>query len=64
MTPRWVSIDPNGPKLDSYRKRIPNALKLLRFKITINTNLKIVNFSDVTLNLKKVYLKPYKKIER
>ena len=45
--------NPNEPKLDSYRKRISNPLKLLGFKITIHTNLKIVNFLDVALNLCK-----------
>ena len=54
----------NGPKLDSYRKRISNALKLQGFKISINTNLKIVNFLDVTLNFKKSSFEPYKKRER
>ena len=53
--------NPNKPKLDSYRKRISNALKLLGFKITIYTNLKIVNFLDVTLNLKKGKFEPHKK---
>ena len=42
-------------------KRISNALKLLGFRITLNTNLKIVNFLDVTLNLKKSTFEPYKK---
>ena len=40
--------NPNG--LNSYRKRISNALKLLGFNITIYTNLKIINFLDVTMN--------------
>ena len=53
--------NPNGPKLDSYRKRICNVLKLFRFKFTIYTNLKIVNFLDVTLNLNKGTFEPYKK---
>ena len=53
--------NPNGPKLDSYRKRISNAQKLLGFKITIYTNLKLVNLLDVTLNLKRGTFKPYKK---
>ena len=53
--------NPNGSKLDRYRKRISNALKLLGFKITIHTNLKIVNFLDVTLNLCKGTYKPYQK---
>ena len=51
---------PNGPKLDIYMKRISNALKLLGFKIIIYTNLKIVHFLDVTLNLKKGTFEPNK----
>ena len=42
-------------------KKISKALKLLGFKITINTNLKTVNFLDVTQNLKKHTFEPYKK---
>ena len=53
--------NPDGTKLDSYRKTISNALKLQGFKITIHTNLKIVNFLDVTLNLGKGTYEPYKK---
>ena len=53
--------NPNGPKLDSYRKKISNAQKLQRFKITIHTNLKIGNFLDVTLNLSKGTYETYKK---
>ena len=53
--------NPNGLKLDSYRKGISNTLKLLGFKITIHTNLKIVDFLDVTLNLSKGTFEPYKK---
>ena len=53
--------NPNGSKLDSYRERISNALKLVGFWITIHTNLKIVNFLDVTLNLFKGTFDPYKK---
>ena len=56
-----INRNPNGPKLDSYRKRISDALKLLGFRITIYTNLKIVNFLDVTLNLRKGTFEPYKK---
>ena len=50
----------NELKLDSYRKRISKAQKLLGFKITIYTNLKIINFLYVTLNLKKGLFDPYK----
>ena len=53
--------NPNGPKLDSFKKRISNTLKLLGFNMTTYTNLKIVNFLDVTLNLKKGTFEPYKK---
>ena len=51
----------NGPKLDNYRKKISNSLKLLRFKSTIHTNLKTVNFLDITLNLTNCTYEPYKK---
>ena len=53
--------NPNGPKLDNYRKKISNTLKLLGFKTTIHTNLKTVNFLDVTLNLANCTYEPYKK---
>ena len=56
-----INWNPNKPKLDSYRKRISNALKLLGFRITIHTNLRIVNFLDITLNLIKGTYEPYKK---
>ena len=52
---------PNGPKQDNYRKRISNALKLLGFKSTIHTNLKTVNFLDITPNLTNCTYEPYKK---
>ena len=56
-----IISNPNGPKLDRYRKRISNSLKLLGFKITIYTNLKIANFLDVTINLRKGTFEPYTK---
>ena len=52
---------PNGPKLDNYRKKISNALKLQGFKSTIHTNLKTVYFLDITLNLTNCTYEPYKK---
>ena len=52
---------PKGPKVDNYRKRISNALKLLGFKSTIHTNLKTVNFLDITPNLANCTYEPYKK---
>ena len=42
------------------QEKITNALKLLGFKITIKTNLKI-NFQDVKLNLEKGTFKHFKK---
>ena len=48
----------NEVKLDSDRKRLSNALKLLWFYIAIYTNLKIVNFLDLTINLKKGTFEP------
>ena len=53
--------NPNGAKLDSYRKKIFNALKMLGFKTTIHTNLKTVNYLDVTLNLANCTYEPNKK---
>ena len=53
---------PNGPKLENYRKKISNALKLLGFKSAIHINLKTVNFLDITLNLTNCTYEPYKKI--
>ena len=57
----FIVRNPNGPKLDNYRKKISNALKLLGFKTTIHANLKIVNFLDVILNLANCTYEPYKK---
>ena len=52
---------PNGPKVDNYRKRISNSLKLLGFKSALHTNLKTVNFLDIRLNLTNYTYEPYKK---
>ena len=56
-----ITKELNSLKLDKYREKISNALKLLRFKITIKTNLKITNFLDIILNLEKGTFKPFKK---
>ena len=55
-----INRNPNGPKQDSYRERISSALKL-GFRITICTNLKIVNFLDVTSKFKNGTFEPFKK---
>ena len=43
MDQNWIATE----------KKITNVIKLLGFKITIDTNLKTINFLDITLNLKK-----------
>ena len=53
--------DSNGPKTSSIQKEIIRAFKLLGFRIQIASNLKIVNFLDVTLNLNNGTFKPFSK---
>ena len=48
----------NGPLCSSIHKRIIRALKFLGFKIEISSNIKIVNFLDVTLDLSNNSYKP------
>ena len=43
---------PNGPKLDRYRKKTTNTWKLLGVKNVIKTNLKITNFTDISLKFR------------
>ena len=50
----------NGQQIDQLRKRIIKIVKETGFKIDIETNLKIVNFLDMTFNLINVSYKPYK----
>ena len=49
----------NGPLCSSIQKRIIRALKFLGFKIEISSNIKIVNFLDVTLDLSNNSYKPF-----
>ena len=51
----------NGQKTDRTRKYIIKVMKDLGFQIEIETNLKEVNFLDVTFNLNSGLYKPYKK---
>ena len=53
--------DSNGPKNSSIQKKIIRAFKLLGFRIQIASNLKIVDFLDVTLNLNNGTFKPFSK---
>ena len=50
--------NPNGPKVDRFRKKITNALKMLGFNITTQSHLNSVNFLE---NLKEGTLEPYMK---
>ena len=51
----------NGQQIDQLRKKIIKIFKKIGFKIGIETNLKIVNFFDLTFNLINGSYKPYKK---
>lgn len=50
-----------GPKLDKIRKDITKLFKSHNLKITIETNMKRVNFLDVNLDLEKNKHCPYRK---
>ncbi len=49
----------NGPLSSSIQKRIIRAFKFLGFRIDILSNIKIVNFLDVTLDLSNNSYKPF-----
>ena len=51
----------NGQQTDQLRKKIIKVFKKIGFKIDIETNLKIVNFLELTFNLINGSYKPYKK---
>ena len=51
----------NGQQTDQLHKKIIKIFKKTGFKIDIETNLKIVNFLDLTFNLINGSYKPYKK---
>ena len=51
----------NGQQKDQLRKKIMKTFKETGFKIDIETNLKVVNFLDMTFNLMNDSCKPYKK---
>ena len=48
-------------QIDQLRKKIIKIFKETGFKIDIETDLKIVNFLDMTFNLINGSYKPYKK---
>ena len=51
----------NGQQIDRTRKNINKILKDIGFGIDIETNLKVVDFLDITFNLNNGIYKPYKK---
>lgn len=51
----------NGQKIDKLRKDIIKVFQNIGFKIEIHTNLKVVDFLDITFNLTNGTYKPYKK---
>ena len=51
----------NGQQIDRTRKNINKILKDIGFGIDIETNLKVVDFLDITCNLNNGIYKPYKK---
>ena len=51
----------NGPKISRIQKKTLRGFKLLGFKIEIMSNLKVVNFQDVTSNFSDNSFKPFQK---
>ena len=51
----------NGQQIDRMRKNIIKIFKDIGFAIDVETNLKIVDFLDITFNLNNGTYKPYKK---
>ena len=51
----------NGSKADKIRKEIIKVFRDLDLKITISTNIKTVNFLDITFDLASGTYKPYNK---
>ena len=51
----------SGPKMERIKKDIIATFKKLNLKIVIESNMKIVNFLDVTLNLSDGSFSPYRK---
>ena len=52
---------PNGQQMDEKRKIIIKSFKDIAFSVDIQTNLKEVDFLDITLNLQNDTYRPYMK---
>ena len=53
--------DSNDPNTSKIHKKIMRAFNLIGFKIEKSSNLKIVNFLDITFNLSNNTFKPFNK---
>ena len=56
-----LSYNTNGPEQDRLRKDVIRVFQELGFRVTIDVNLKVVNFLDVTLDLDRGKYMPYRK---
>ena len=57
----YINRNTNGKLADRIRKNVIKLFKEIGFKIEIETNLKIVNFLDVTCYLTNSKYRPYRK---
>ena len=57
----YINRNTNGKLADRIRKNVIKLFKEIGFKIEIETNLKTVNFLDVTCNLTNSKYRPYRK---
>ena len=51
----------SGPETERVKKKVIKVFKDCELKITIKANLHIVNFLDITLNLRNNTYEPYRK---
>ena len=59
--PGWLLENANGQLTDRIRKNVIKLFKEIGFKVEMETNLKIVNFLDITFNLASSKYRPYRK---
>ena len=62
IIPRWWTSFINGQQTDKVRKNIIGVFKDIGFSFEITTNLKEVDFIEVSLNLWNGTYRPYKKL--
>ena len=59
--PGWLLENANGQLTDRIRKSVIKLFKEIGFKVEMETNLKIVNFLDITFNQASTKYRPYRK---